>query len=47
MNCFGMDRIAARVKTMIPMPHVEKMAVVTGKMSYFQLEQTEIGSALQ
>lgn len=28
--CFGIERIAAMVNTMIPIPHVEKMAVVTG-----------------
>lgn len=29
MNCLGRERIAARQKTMIPIPHVEKIAVVT------------------
>lgn len=29
--CLGIERIAAMVNTMIPIPHVEKMAVVTGR----------------
>lgn len=29
MNCFGMDRRAAAMKTNIFMPHTAKMAVVT------------------
>ncbi len=28
-NCLGKERIAARQKTMMPIPHVEKTAVVT------------------
>ena len=32
-NCLGKERIAARQKTMIPIPHVEKTAVVTGHCS--------------
>ena len=28
-NCFGRERIAANENVMMPMPHVEKIAVVT------------------
>jgi hypothetical protein len=29
MNCLGIERIAAMENTIIPIPHVEKTAVVT------------------
>jgi hypothetical protein len=29
ISCLGMDKIAAREKTRMPIPHVEKIAVVT------------------
>ena len=29
MSCFGSERRAARLNTMMPMPHVENTAVVT------------------
>jgi hypothetical protein len=29
INCFGIDKIAAKEKTTMPIPHVEKTAVVT------------------
>ena len=34
INCFGSERIAAIEKTMMPIPHVEKMAVVTVQMDW-------------
>jgi hypothetical protein len=41
MNCLGSDSIAAKLKTTIPIPHVEKTAVVTGHLSELDRERKE------